>query len=469
MSLLRCKSDVAINASFWTPLAMPNNPLPHAPGSISGCRVVAAQVTFVNQPLVQPFVLSTGSITVLTEARATVVVRTPQGTEVAGFGSIYLSDLWAWPDPALSHEHRDKVLRQLSEWIAHRLPDLVGSEAAHPLELGLRLHHHVCETTTDPAFDGVPSLALAMCLSPFDAAIHDAVGKATETCAMRFYEGQPIETSADAWFETGGAFEAIHRTLAATPEDRFDAWYLVGKNDDLEKTVRPWYDQQGYHCFKLKLHGQEIDVDVARTAQMHQAAVAWGCQPKLSVDTNEACESADFVLGYLQKLQRDHPDAFASLAYLEQPTARDIKAHPYDWREVTQLKPVLLDEGLTSLDRLPLALEQGWSGLALKTCKGHSFALVAAAWAHAHGLTVALQDLTNPGHSAVHAALFAAYVPTINGLELNSPQFTPQANQGFLQDWPGLFEVREGSHRLTHTEPAGLGATPERSPQGELS
>jgi hypothetical protein len=119
---------------------------------------------------------------------------------------------------------------------------------------------------------------------------------------------------------------------------------------------------------------------------------------------------------------------------------------------------VLLDEGLTSLELLETAVAQGWSGLALKTCKGHSFALVAAAWAREHGLSLALQDLTNPGLAAIHAVLFAAHIPMQNGIELNSPQFTPAANAAYLPHLSGLFEPREGLHRLPPPVPDGLGS-----------
>ena len=166
------------------------------------------------------------------------------------------------------------------------------------------------------------------------------------------------------------------------------------------------------------------------------------------MDTNEANPDAASVLDYLERLRSLDAEAFAALEYFEQPTARDILAHPNDWRPVTRLKPVLLDEGLTSLDILPEAVEQGWSGLALKTCKGHSFALVAAAWAREHGMPIALQDLTNPGYSMIHAALFAAHLPTVNGVELNSPQYTPDANSEWLPRLAGLFEPRDGLHRL---------------------
>ncbi len=322
----------------------------------------------------------------------------------------------------------------------------------------MRLHESVCDAEPDdPEQAAVPVLARAMCLSPFDAALHDATGRALGVSAMRLYDGEPIATSADQWFD-GGAVSAIRNLIVDRPRTALDAWVIVGKNDNLQQQVRPWFDDRGYRCFKLKLQGRDLEEDVSRTVETVAAARGWGCDPRLSVDTNEACADAAFVYDYLERLRADHGETFDRLEYLEQPTARDIAAHPFDWREVTRLKPVLLDEGLTSFDRLPLAAEQGWSGLALKTCKGHSFALVAAAWANAHGMTLALQDLTNPGISAVHAALFAAYVPTVNGVELNSPQFTPDANREQGEHWPGLFDVSGGQHRVAHPDAPGLGA-----------
>jgi hypothetical protein len=119
----------------------------------------------------------------------------------------------------------------------------------------------------------------------------------------------------------------------------------------------------------------------------------------------------------------------------------------------------MLDEGLTSLELMQEAKDQGWSGFALKTCKGHSFALVAAAWAKQNGMLLSLQDLTNPGLSMIHAALFSAHVHTINDVELNSPEFTPAANQAWLPRLPGLFDPHDGVHKLPEQRLVGLGST----------
>ena len=93
--------------------------------------------------------------------------------------------------------------------------------------------------------------------------------------------------------------------------------------------------------------------------------------PVLSVDSNEGNPDAASVLDYLERLEAMDPEAYSVLDYMEQSTARDITKQPFAWHGIGARKPVFLDEGLTSLELLPVAKEQGWSGLALKTCKGH--------------------------------------------------------------------------------------------------
>ena len=412
-------------------------------------EILDAKVSFVNHPFLSPLIISSGAISELSEAQVEVTVGV-HSSEAVGRGSIYLSDLWAWPDPSFTHEQRDAELRRLCEEIAHDLPQLCGAETAHPLELGLRLHKNVCHEETPPA------LARAMCASPFDAAIHDAVGIAVGKSAFEFYkESIPLPT-ADPFFEAS-ACASINEVISK-PKNKLKAWYLVIKNDMAEQ-LRPWVQDRGYRCFKIKILGKDNDYDVARTIEVYRILKELGAKNiELSVDTNEANPDAASVLDYLQRLKASDPEAFDALQYCEQPTGRDITAHKFDWREVAKLKPVMLDEGLTSLELMQEALEQSWSGFALKTCKGHSFALVAAAWAKEHNMLLSFQDLTNPGLSMIHAALFAAHVHTINDVELNSPQFTPAANRSFLPRLSGLFDPKNGVHLLPEQVPVGLGS-----------
>jgi len=413
-------------------------------------KITNAEVEFIEQPFITPLIISSGTITEITEAVATVQVEVA-GKTASGRGSIYLSDLWAWPDPALTHEQRDATLRKLCKDIAQNLYKYCGGSPAHPMELGLRLHDSVCHDTTPPV------LARAMCASPFDAAIHDATGNAMGISAFDFYK-EPCEIPvADKFFE-GPAYKAIDEVISK-PKSKLKAWYLVCKNDDME-VLRPWVQDRGYRCFKIKILGKDNDYDVTRTVEVYRCVTELGAENvEISVDTNEANPDDASVLDYLQRLKAADGDAYNAFQYFEQPTGRDITIHKFDWREVSKLKPVMLDEGLTSLELMSEAKAQGWTGFALKTCKGHSFALTAAAWAKRNGIKLSLQDLTNPGLSMIHAALFAAHVHTMNDVELNSPQFTPAANEKWIGRLGGLFDPHNGVHELSQNHPVGLGST----------
>jgi hypothetical protein len=73
-------------------------------------------------------------------------------------------------------------------------------------------------------------------------------------------------------------------------------------------------------------------------------------------------------------------------------------------------------------------------------------------------MKIAMQDLTNPGLSAIHAALLASRLHTLNGVELNATQYTPSANEEWLPRLQELLEPRDGLHHLPQQEYSGLGS-----------
>ena len=418
-------------------------------------KILDAEVSFRSQRLRMPLHLSSGVIESLTQAEASIAIEI-DGREAIGRGAIYLSDLWAWPDHSWSHEVRDRVLRTLCEMIALELPRRLRQEDLHPLELGLRVHDLACNEL--PLTPNPTILARAMCGSPFDAAIHDAAGLALKRSAFALYQDAVEIPSADRYFPEIGACRAIAAVIQR-PRSELPAWYIVSRDDCLEHTMIPAIKEHGYRCFKLKVTGRDTQADVTRTVEVYHKAMEHGRGvPRITIDSNEANPSSESVLDYLEQLRAADVHAYDALEYLEQPTERDIRRNVIDWRDVARRKPVLLDEGLTDLSLLEESRRQGYSGLALKTCKGHSMLLASAAWARQHNMLISLQDLTNPGIALIHAALVGSHLPTINGAELNSPQFTPAANYEFLPRLQDLFEPRDGLHQLPHTVPDGLGS-----------
>ena len=412
--------------------------------------ILSASIRFRERPFAKPLQLSSGIITEITEATAIVRVRVG-GVEAEGSGSIYLSDLWAWPDPALSHAQRDAEMRRLCVDLA----EYSGwFNDAHPLVSGLDLHARAAALQEDP----VPLLARLVCASPLDAALHDAWGQATGTSAFRFFEKSFPVARADALFD-GDTVHFIRRFLLPNPVPAVDGWYVVSGTYPLADDFKAFVEGRGFRCFKLKTHGKDPEADARRTVEVYLAARALGVKsPRLSADSNEGNPDAASVMAYLDALKSMNPEAYAGLEYLEQPTGRAIRRHAFDWHPVSARKPVLIDESLMTQDIFPDIAAQGWSGICLKTCKGHSFNLIAGAWAHSRGMKIAVQDLTNPGLAAIHSCLLAQHVPSLNGVELNSPQFTPAANEPWAGREPGLFSSNDGMHRVSDALAPGLGS-----------
>jgi hypothetical protein len=104
----------------------------------------------------------------------------------------------------------------------------------------------------------------------------------------------------------------------------------------------------------------------------------------------------------------------------------------------------VIDESLTGLDTLLLAREMGYTGVALKACKGQSQSLLLAAAAQKYKMFRCVQDLTCPGAALIHSCGIASHVPGSSALENNSREYVPAANKGWEKRYPGIFEVRNG-------------------------
>jgi hypothetical protein len=125
--------------------------------------------------------------------------------------------------------------------------------------------------------------------------------------------------------------------------------------------------------------------------------------------------------------------------------------------EAAKLKPVVIDESLVDYESLLLSREQGYSGVALKACKGQTDSLLLAAAAQKFGMFLCVQDLTCPGYSFLHSASLAARVPTVAAVEGNGRQYCPRANKPWAKQYPGMFQVKDGTVETGLLTGIGLG------------
>ena len=410
-------------------------------------------------------------------------VRTGNGREAWGFGSMTLGNAWAFP--AASQDAGLGAMRTLATRLRAVTADC--DELGHPIDLFrvlepayLRAAAALSRTQRDLPV-AIPKLCTLVVGSPFDAAIHDAYGKAFGLSAYETYG--PTFMSRDLSADLGPSFkgEYVDRYVPVAPRSTTPVFHSVGASDPLEaadvktrvddglpNTLEEWIPRDGLIRFKIKLNGGNLDADFERVVRIDRI-VARGVAArgvadwKYLLDFNEGCPNVGYLLEFLRRVREATPTGFDRILYIEQPTARDLtKDRTNLMHEAARLRPVVIDESLTDLDALLLAREMGYTGVALKACKGQSHAMLMAAAAQKFGMFLCVQDLTCPGASLIHSAGIAARVPGNAGIEANARQFVPSANRAWEARFPGLFTIRNGVMATGQLTGPGLGAVPTR-------
>jgi L-alanine-DL-glutamate epimerase-like enolase superfamily enzyme len=233
-------------------------------------------------------------------------------------------------------------------------------------------------------------------------------------------------------------------------------------SDGLPVSLDQWIRRDGLRCFKVKLRGRDLPWDLQRVLDVvsvvRREQSRLGIGPFwLTADTNEMCESPDYMEELLVKFRERDAAAFDRLLYIEQPCERDLLRRKLDVRKLAAIKPVLVDESLVSLADLDLALDLGYSGGALKTCKCQSMELLIAAKAKQLGCPISVQDLANPGIALIQSAKLVGHLRPIGGLEYNSRQFYPSLSDPERRIHPGVFQLQSGRINTRSIHGPGFG------------
>jgi L-alanine-DL-glutamate epimerase-like enolase superfamily enzyme len=410
-------------------------------------------------------------------------VETRAGRSTWGFGSMTLGNMWAFPSRTMSYDATLGAMKELAERIAR----ITGActETGHPLDLALVLEPEflraAAAVSRDRALDEpIPKLATLVVASPFDAALHDAFGKAHGRNVYHTYGPDLLPHDLSRYLGRDFKGERLERYLLRKPRARIPLFHSVGGLDPLEpadvqqpvgdglpETLPAWIDQDGLVRIKIKLSGEDLRWDVERAVRIDRVAARAQARRgvrdwKYCLDFNERCPDVAYVLDCLRQIRAGTPQGFDRILYVEQPTARDLRAQRANvMHEAARLRPVVIDESLTDLESLLLAREMGYNGVALKACKGQSQAVLMAAAAQKHGMFLCVQDLTCPGASLIHSVGLSAHVPAVAGIEANARQYVPAANARWADRFPGIFKVRDGYLRPREILGPGLGIPPD--------
>ncbi|MCK4376565.1 MAG: mandelate racemase/muconate lactonizing enzyme family protein, partial [Candidatus Brocadiae bacterium] len=227
-------------------------------------------------------------------------------------------------------------------------------------------------------------------------------------------------------------------------------------DDGYPVLLRDWVRRDGLKCLKVKLRGNDPQWDYDRFVAVGRIAVEQGVE-WLTSDFNCTVTDPAYVNDILDRLMIDEPRISGMILYVEQPFPYDLEANQIDVHSVSARKPLFMDESCHDWKLIRLGRRLGWTGVALKTCKTQTGALLSLCWAKAHGMTLMVQDLTNPMLAQVPHVLLAAHAGTIMGVETNSMQFYPEASLPEAAVHPGLYTRRDGQVDLSTIEGPGFG------------
>lgn len=416
--------------------------------------------------------------------RATVlnvecVVQTASGAFAKGLGSMPMSNVWAFPSRRLT---ADKTLAAMKA-LVEKVGAITGAckEVGHPIDLTWALEHEYMRAAEEVTrslnlAEPIPPLCTLVVASSFDAALHDGFGKIHGLNCYHTYGPDFLSHDLGHYLGKEFAGEQLHKYVLREPVPRLPLYHLVGAldpltpaevkqpvGDGLPETLGEWIDFNGLTHLKIKLNGDDLNWDAERVVGVERVAVETQKRRGIekwfySLDFNERCANVGYLLEFLARLKERAPSGLQRVQYIEQPTHRNLKTYSSNkMHEASKIVPVVIDEALLGLESLQLAREMGYTGAALKACKGQSQSLMMAAAAQKYGMFLCVQDLTCPGASLIHSAGLAAHVPGVAAIESNSRQYCPVANQPWEARFPGIFHIKDGTMQTSVLTGLGLG------------
>ena len=440
-------------------------------------QVASVAVHYLPVKMRMPLKFGAESVESVTCIRVAITVSGAEGRTATGWGETPLSVTWAWPSAKLSYQERYDAMVDFCTMLAKAWVE--SSETGHPVEIGHAFIESVLpdllnrfnEDRTEP----LPHLAALISASAFDLATHDAYGMLHDIDIYETYNSNYMSkdlshflTPDNQSIDFAGKYPCDF--LVDQAPDHLPVWHLVGGLDPLEEsdrqgnepddaypvTLREWIQRDGLTCLKIKLRGTDAEWDYDRLTRIGDMANELGVT-SLSADFNCTVTDPAYVNSILDRLKQERPDILDAILYVEQPFPYDLENNQIDVTSVSERKPLFLDESAHDWKFVQLGRKLGWTGVALKTCKTQTGALLSLCWAKAHGMPLMVQDLTNPMLAQIPHVRLAAHAGTIMGVESNGMQFYPAASLPEESVHPGIYRRCHGMLDLSTISGPGFG------------
>ncbi|MHC4639521.1 MAG: hypothetical protein ACYTBV_18795, partial [Planctomycetota bacterium] len=310
---------------------------------------------------------------------------------------------WAWPS-SLDYQQRCQAMQTFCKMLAEAWAGY--DRFGHPVESGSDYIDSILPALLDKLnrqrggqTEPMPWLAALVCCSAFDIALHDAYGRLLGRDVYSMYSSEfmnadlshYLEPAEDSDFSFDNKYPADF--LKTSPDRLITAWHLVGGKDLLDESeltgtepddgypvvLTDWIKRDGLKCLKVKLRGNDASWDYDRLIKVGNISLAnkvlW-----LTTDFNCTVTDPAYVNEILDRLMINRPRIYQMILYVEQPFPYNLEENPIDVRSVSARKPLFMDESAHDWKLIRLGRSLGWTGVALKTCKTQTGALLSMCW-----------------------------------------------------------------------------------------
>ena len=436
-------------------------------------RIVKAELYILPVTLRIPLKFGDQVLQSVSCARVKIIVENSKGKQAEGWGETPLSAAWVWPSK-LEYNIREKRLVEICKSIGDAYCQL--NIEGHPFELGQKfIKNHVknLKYEHNQLYDKdeeLPYLGALVAFSPYDLAVYDAYAKMNDCGVFETLGPNYLNADLSQIFHDQAFSGKFISDYLEPPQTQLPVWHLVGGLDALDRdeldgkepddgypiTLEDWILNDGLKCLKIKLTGTNWDWDYDRIKKVFNIGNKFGVK-YYSTDFNCTVEDTSYVNSMLDALQRELTDSYDRLLYVEQPFPYDLEKYKIDVTSVARRKPIYLDESAHDWNFVKLGHSMGWNGVALKTCKTLTGALLSLCWAKNNNMEIMVQDLTNPMLAQISHVLLAAHSGTIMGVESNSMQFYPEASLQESSVHPGIYNRTNGILSLESIGRTGFG------------
>lgn len=305
------------------------------------------------------------------------------GQETKGLSADHLAPRWFIKDPSLTYEDEVRMLLRAIQHACY-LAEQVG-EASNPFDFWWEVYH----TQGDWAYrEDIAPLVASFGASLIERAVVHAFCRAKGVSFGRALRQNML----------GVDLGRVHHVLAGTgPKDYLPPQPLrsiivrhtVGLgdplteaeiapddylDDGLPQSLQQCIERYGLTHFKIKLGG-DSRADHERLRAIARLLITQVPKFHFSLDANEMYPDIEAFRSFWEQVRADAglQEFLRSLLFVEQPLARDsalseqTRQQMMNWRGKP---PTIIDESDSQLHSLTAALECGYDGCSVKSCKG---------------------------------------------------------------------------------------------------